>query len=77
MATRGTPEEPNVLMNFHPEGQGLAISGNIGRPPGELWPGIIDEVGFYNRALTPDEVLKNATSPQLFAVEPLGKLSFT
>ena len=42
-----------------------------------LWLGLLDEVGIYNRALTPEEVKRNATAPQIFAVEPGGKLSLT
>ena len=41
------------------------------------WLGLLDEIGIYNRALTPEEVKHNATVQQIFAVEPLGKLSLT
>jgi hypothetical protein len=71
VGTRDVPE-PNVLMNFQ-----FGIIGGENAGGGNIWEGIIDEVGFYNRALTPEEVLKNATAPQLFAVEPGGKLSLT
>ena len=76
VATREIPKEPDVQMNFHPDGSGI-IGADSKRPVDYFWEGLIDEVGFYNRALTPEEVLKNATAPQLFAVEPLGKLSLT
>ena len=66
-----TPGEPDVRMDFE------VFGGRISGGGGYLWAGIIDEVGFYNRVLTPEEVLKNATAPQLFAVEPGGKLSLT
>ena len=71
VATNDIPAEPNVLMNFD------VFSAQISGGGGYFWDGIIDEVGFYNRALTAEEVLKNATTPQLFAVEPSGKLSLT
>ena len=54
-------------------GEGAAI-GSDTRHDG-LWDGLVDEIGIYNRTLTPEEVKRNATAPQIFAVEPLGKLS--
>ena len=75
VATTEIPAEPDVQIDFHPEG--ARIGGGPQQPPDWIWDGIIDEVAFYNRALTPEEVKKNATAPQLFAVEPGGKLSLT
>ena len=72
VGTRDTPAEPDVQMDFQ-----FGVIGGEHEAGNNIWDGVIDEVGFYNRALTPEEVLKNATAPQLFAVEPLGKLSLT
>ena len=56
-------------------GQGAVIGATTSH--GDQWLGLLDEIGIYNRALTPEEVKKNATVPQIFAVEPGGKLSLT
>ena len=66
---------PDVKIDF--DAFSAIIGGNGWRPPGEFWDAIVDEVGFYNRALTAAEVSRNFTAPQFFAVEPLGKLSLT
>ena len=55
--------------------QGPAIGADTAH--NDRWLGLLDEIGIYNRALTPEEVKRNATVPQIFAVEPLGKLSLT
>ena len=73
VGTRDTPAEADVKMDFDRGG----VIGAQNEPVCCLWEGLIDEVGFYNRALTPEEVLRNATAPALFAVEPGGKLSLT
>ena len=75
IGTKDLEQVPNVKMDFDAFSGAIGGSGN--RPPNELWNAIIDEVGFYNRALTPAEVSRNFNAPQLFAVEPLGKLSLT
>ena len=54
VGTRDTPAEPDV--HFPPDEFGV-IGGKFDprdELTGALWPGIIDEVGFYNRALTPE-----------------------
>ena len=82
VATRELPAEPDVEIDT--EFGGIIGGQNARRGDGgglqevtDIWEGLIDEVGFYNRALTPGEVLRNATARQLFAVEPGGKLSLT
>ena len=37
--------------------------------------GMIDEVRFYDRPLTPDEVIQNFESTEPYHLEPKGKLS--
>ena len=75
IATEQLETAPDVRIDF--DAFPAVIGGNGWRPPGELWEGLIDEVGFYNRALTAAEVSRNFNAPQLFAVEPGGKLSLT
>ena len=58
-------------------GEGAVIGTDTRLDSIMFFEGVIDEVGIYNRGLTPDEVRRNATSPQIFAVEPAGKLSLT
>ena len=56
-------------------GEGAAIGADT-RHDG-LWDGLLDEIGIYNRILTPEEVKRNATARQIFAVEAGDKLSLT
>ena len=70
-------------INFEPDiqpgplpgkrGQGATIGADTRHQ--QFWDGLIDEVGVYNRVLTPAEVQRIANAPQIFAVEPGGKLS--
>ena len=69
----GAADAPDAKVQLG--GKGGVIGASTGHD--QLWLGLIDEVGIYNRALTPEEVKKNATVPQIFAVEPGGKLSLT
>ena len=75
IGTQDLPEAADVKIDFNPFS--AIIGGNGWRTPGEFWEGLIDEVGFYNHALTPAEVSRNFNAPELFAVEPGGKLSLT
>ena len=49
----------------------------IGTWSGEAWPGIVDEVRLWNRALSPDEIKASMEMGQdeLLAVQPHGKLA--
>ena len=76
VAAQDVPEA-NVQMGpiAGKQGEGAVIGANT-RHQG-LWDGLLDEIGIYNRALTLDEVRRNATAAQIFSVEPGGKLSLT
>ena len=69
--------EPQVQIGPVPgkNGHGAVIGANTQRQ--SIFLGLLDEIGIYNRALTPEEVQKNATAAQIFAVAPGGKLSLT
>ena len=54
-------------------GDGATLGGGTRKEPS--WDGLIDEVGVYNRALTPADVQRIFNVNDIFAVEPLGKLS--
>ena len=71
VAAKDTPEADVQLV----PGQGLWIGASVRQGGGGFWLGLLDEMGIYNRALTPEEVKHNATVQQIFAVEPGGKLS--
>ena len=75
----GAKDVPEAKVELGPvpgkNGQG-AVIGATTRHNGR-WLGLLDEIGIYNRALTPEEVKRNATAQQIFAVEPGGKLSLT
>ena len=75
VGTKDIPEEPNIEINFDAQSGGLA--GNGWRLPGELWDGILDDIGFYNRALTAAEVARIANLAQVFSVEPGDKFGLT
>jgi hypothetical protein len=76
IGTKDIPEEPNIEMNFNAQSGGLGLNG--WRPPnGEFWDGILDDIGFYNRALTAAEVARIANLAQVFSVEPGDKLGLT
>ena len=76
IGTKELPNEPNIEMNFNAQSGGLGVNG--WRPPaGELWDGILDDIGFYNRALTAAEVARIANLAQVFSVEPGDKLGLT
>ncbi|GIX07944.1 MAG: hypothetical protein KatS3mg115_2347 [Candidatus Poribacteria bacterium] len=49
----------------------------IGTWAGEAWPGIVDEVRLWNRALSPQEIAEsmNLGADKLLAVDPAGKLA--
>ncbi len=49
----------------------------IGTWAGEAWPGIVDEVRLWNRALSPDEIKASMEMgpDELLAVQPHGKLA--
>ena len=71
VAAKDTPEADVQLL----PGEGVWIGATVGGIG--FWLGLLDEMGIYNRALTPEEVKHNATVQQIFAVEPSGKLSLT
>ena len=69
--------EANVQIGPVPgvNGHGAVIGANSTR--NGIFLGLLDEIGIYNRPLTPEEVKHNVTVAQIFAVEPSGKLSLT
>ena len=69
----GAVDAPDAKVQLG--GQGPAIGADTAH--NDRWLGLLDEIGIYNRALTPEEVKHNATVQQIFAVEPSGKLSLT
>ena len=75
----GAKDVPEAKVEIGPVpgkiGHGAVIGTSTRRDSSFL--GVLDEIGIYNRALTPEEVQKNATVAQIFAVEPGGKLSLT
>ena len=75
----GAKDVPEAKVQIGPiagkNGQGAVIGANTRHA--NIFLGLLDELGIYNRALTPEEVKRNATAPQIFAVEPGGKLSLT
>ena len=55
-----------------------SISLNVGRDPGyNFWPGMIDEVRAYSRALSQGEVEQNMAARGAAAVKPADKLAGT
>jgi len=70
VASLDLPIHPNVA-----EGPG-AIGGNM---PGlnEMWVGLVDEVGLYNRALSFEETEQNFKATAIWAVDPAGKVTTT
>ena len=76
VAAQDVPEAKVVLGPVPGKiGQGAVIGATTRH--NNIFLGLLDEIGIYNRALTPEEVQKNATAAQIFAVEPGGKLSLT
>ena len=75
VATRELDVEPDIQPGPIPgkQGMGATIGSSTRRNPS--WDGLLDELGIYNRALTPEDVLRIFNAPQIFAVEPGGKLS--
>ena len=72
-------------LDFEPDIQPGPIAGKKGSgavigsdtTQSTMWSGLIDELGIYNVALTLAEVQRIFNANDLFAVEPLGKLSLT
>ena len=75
VATGELEKEPDIQPGPIPgkQGEGATIGSSTRRT--SLWDGLIGELGIYNRALTPEDVLRIFNAPQIFAVEPGGKLS--
>ena len=75
VATKELDFEPDIQPGPIPgkAGDGATLGGHTRKAAS--WEGLLDEIGIYNRGLTPADVQRIANAPQIFAVESGGKLS--